>query len=246
MADISKITLPTGSTYDLISKKTRGLYRGVFDSTSTSTAYTATVDGITEYYDGLTLSLLNPVVASAAGCTLNINNLGAKIIWASQQHAAVTTGIVKNAEYLFTFDGVNDRWIKQEGTQTTNTNTIGEYAGACIAGPNGMARYSLIMKVDETHWESLVLTSSTGTTKTKNTSGFLLDSPILYQSAGTYRSGVAAGQTGCWVSYSFDTRYSTNGGGFSATGKPFYLVGTITDNKFYLADTWWDDELPTT
>lgn len=109
-----------------------------------------------------------------------------------------------------------------------------------------MARYSLIMKVDENHWESLVTSSSTGTTKTKNTSGFLLTSPVvLYQSAGTYASGSAVGQTGVWYLHSFDTRYSTNGGQFSAAGKPFYLVGTLdTDNKFYLASTWWADDLP--
>ena len=132
------------------------------------------------------------------------------------------------------------------GIPGSNTNTIGEYAGSCIAGPNGIARYSLMMKIDETHWQSLVLSSSTGTTKVKNTSGFIIDSPILYESAGTYTNGTAAGQSACWHTISFDTRYSTNGGQFSTAGKPFYLVGTITNNKFYLANAWWADALPTT
>ena len=246
MADIHKIALPDGSSYDLISKKTYGIFRGAVDSTSTATAFTATIDGITELYDGLTISLKNPVVASASGCTLNINNLGAKGLWASQQNTAVTTGFPKNGQFLFTYDADNSRWVKQQGTQTTNTNTVGEYAGSCIAGPKGMARYSLIMKVDENHWESLVTSSSSGTTKTKNTSGFLLTPPVvLYQSAGTYASGSVAASSGVWHLYSFDTRYSTNGGQFSAAGKPFYLVGTLdTDNKFYLASTWWANDLP--
>ena len=135
-----------------------------------------------------------------------------------------------------------DRWVGND----RDNNTIGEYAGACTAGPFGMARYSLILQVDESHWESLVSTSSTGTSKVKNTNGFLLTT-ILHQDAGTYASGVNAGQSGVWYTKStFDTRYSTNGGQFSAAGKPFYLVGTIIDNKFYLKDTtWWANELPT-
>ena len=244
MADIHKIALPDGSSYDLISKKTYGIFRGAVDSTSTATAFTATIDGITELYDGLTISLRNPVITSASGCTLNINNLGAKGLWASQLNAAITIGFPKNGEFLFTYDATNNRWIKQQGTQTTNYNTIGEYAGSCIAGPGGMARYSLIMKVDETHWESFVTSSSTATTKTKNAHGFLINSPILYQTGSTYTNGQVADQNGSWVSYSIDTRYSTNGGSFSAVGKPFYIVGYIQNQRFYLAQTWWADALP--
>lgn len=245
MADISKIILPDSSSYDLISKKTRGIFRGEVESTSTSTAFTVTINGITQYYDGLTLSIKNPVITSAANCTLNINNLGAKRIWASKLNTFVSTGFEKNTEYLFTYDGTEDRWIKQQGTNA-NTNTIGQYAGSCIAGPFGLARYSLMMKVDDEHWESLVKTSTTAITKVKNTNGFILNSPILYQNSNTYIKGALAGQTSCWYTVSFDTRYSTNGGQFSTAGKSFYLVGTILNGKFYLADTWWTDSLPNT
>lgn len=245
MTDISKIKLPNGSEYDLVSKKTRGIYRGQIESTSTATAFTVTIDGITEYYDGLTLSIRNPVITSAANCTLNVNNLGAKRIWASQQNTFVSTSILKGAQFLFTYDGINDRWIKQQGTQTTNSNTVGEYAGSCLAGPFGMARYCLFMKVDDQHWESLVKTSGTGTSKEKNLHGFLLRSPILYQNGNTYTQGNLAGQGSCWSTISFDTRYSTNAGSFSTAGKSFYLVGTVVDEEyFYLSDTWWANSLP--
>lgn len=55
-----------------------GLPSGKVDSTSTATAFTATISGITEYYDGLTIILKNGIVTSASGFTLNINGLGAK------------------------------------------------------------------------------------------------------------------------------------------------------------------------
>ena len=62
------------------------------------------------------------------------------------------------------FVALDNYWV-------SDNNTVGEYAGACKAGTNGMARYSLIMQTkqdgnDET-WESLVTTSSTATTKAK-------------------------------------------------------------------------------
>ena len=110
-----------------------------------------------------------------------------------------------------------------------------------------MARYSLILQVDDTHWESLVLTSSNAATKTKNSSGFLLTSPIYYQSAGTYAEGVSAGQGSVWSTYSsIDSRYSLNvSSSWSLIGRSLYLVGSIVNNKFYLKDTtWWADSLP--
>ncbi|MBR6407155.1 MAG: hypothetical protein IKS19_00975, partial [Clostridia bacterium] len=62
-------------------KKTLSIPFGAVDSTSTSTAYTATIDGITELRDGVCVMLKNGVATSAAGCTLNVNNLGAKPIY---------------------------------------------------------------------------------------------------------------------------------------------------------------------
>ena len=125
MADIHKIAFPDGSSYDLISKKTYGIFRGAVDNTSTATAFTATISGITELYDGLTISLKNLVVTSASGCTLNINNLGAKGIWASQQNTAITNNFYKNGQFLFIYDAYNNRWIEQQGVQNTNV-TVSE------------------------------------------------------------------------------------------------------------------------
>ena len=51
------------------------------DSTSTSTVFTATVDGITALTDGVCVYLRNNKVNSASGCTLNVNGLGAKPIY---------------------------------------------------------------------------------------------------------------------------------------------------------------------
>ena len=142
----------------------------------------------------------------------------------------------------------DNRWTGSE-YWIANTNTIGEYAGSCTAGEFGMARYSLILKVSEDEWESIVNTSTTATTKTMNTHGFMIDAPILYQSGETITAGDNSALTTTWITgQGIDTRYSCNcSNTWSLAGKSFYLVGTISDGKFYLRPTqWWADELPTT
>lgn len=123
MANISKIITPDGvSEYDIVAKYGRGIVRATMGSASTNKAFVATADGITELFDGLTISLRNTVVASASGCTLNLNNLGAKRIWNSLSNAYVTTQIALNTSYIFIYDAANNRWEWQTG-YNTNTNT---------------------------------------------------------------------------------------------------------------------------
>lgn len=247
MANISQIKLPNNTNYDIISKQTRGLFRGVIDSTSTSTAFTATVPGITELYDGLMVVLDNPVIASASGVKLNINGLGAKSLFLSHRNSAVTTHWAKNTQWLLYYDATNSRWVMYQGYYVANSNTIGEYAGSVIAGPAGLYKYSLALETSS-GWESVVLSSGTGTSKTKNTHGFFINSPILYfNGTNITTAGNKATYTNCWtVTTQVDSRYSTNGGSWSAQGDPFYFKGTIVNDLFYLDGTWWTSTLPNT
>ena len=248
MANISQIKLPNNTNYDIISKQTRGLFRGVINSTSTSTAFTATVPGITELYDGLMVVLDNPVITSASGVKLNINGLGAKSLFLSYRNSAVTTHWTKNAQWLLYYDATNSRWVMYQGC--FDGNTIGEYGGGITAGSRSIFKYALALKISQDRWESVVLSSSTATNKTKNPNGFLITSPMLYVNNGTYTNGKMVPQGNAWTtSYNIDSRYSTNGTSSWATaGNSFYLVGTINEatNKFSLASTWWADQLPST
>ena len=186
--------------------------------------------------------------AAVADLKLNVNNTGAKNvkcnIGGSLANLPAAGYIKANYVLQFIYDGTY--WVMQVNR---DNNTIGEYAGSCKAGPFGMARYSLIMKVSEDKWEGLVATSSTGTGKTMNTHAFLLDSPILYQSGGTYAENAASSGSATWTcAQGVDTRYSFNcSNTWSETGRPLYLVGTISGGKFYLKPSaWWADALPAT
>ena len=224
--------------------------------TTTTASWTGQIP-IDSLYDGLTIAYYLPR-KSASNVTLSLTLADGTSTFAipvyygatrlGDHYAAGTTVFLTYwSAGSIQIDGnatTADRWTLNE--YNTNSNTIGEYIGTVIAGPNGMARYSLIIQVDNEHWESLVLTSSNAATKTKNSSGFLLTSPIYYQSGGTYAEGAGAGQSSVWSTASVDSRYSLNvSNSWSLAGKSLYLVGSIIDNKFYLKDTtWWADELP--
>lgn len=128
MANISKIITPDGvSEYDIVAKYGRGIVRATMGSTSTNKAFVATADGISELYDGLIITLKNTVVASASGCTLNLNNLGAKRIWNSLSNAYVTTQIALNTSYIFIYDATNNRWEWQTGYNTNTDTDVRQY-----------------------------------------------------------------------------------------------------------------------
>ena len=92
------------------------------DTSSTSTAFVVAADGITSLYDGLTIIVKNTKIASASGCTLNLNNLGAKRIRLSQGNAYCTTHWGLNSENIFIYDATNSWWSFQQGYDS-NTNT---------------------------------------------------------------------------------------------------------------------------
>ena len=75
---------------------------GQVDDTSTSTAFTATISGITELKNGVCMWLKNGVVTSAEGFTIDINGLGAKPCYGSLAAATQSTTIF-NINYTMLF-----------------------------------------------------------------------------------------------------------------------------------------------
>jgi len=139
--------------------RAQGIPFGTVDSTSTATAFTATVEGITELKNGTCVYLINGVVTSAAASTapkcwtLNINGLGAKPVYVTT--AAVTystTHFTKNYKMLFTYD------------ESLNSGNGGWYIGQLF---NSNTTYS-----DMTQAE---ITAGTGTTGRKITPKMLRD-----------------------------------------------------------------------
>ena len=142
-------------------------------------------------------------------------------------------------------DGANNG-LRESGDDDTYDRLL-MTSNRLYAGTNGIYGSQLIMQKADGFWESLTSTYSTGTSKTKNTSGFLLSNIILYTSGTTVTSG---NLTATWTNYdsidNYTFQYSSNCGTTLTAYKSLYLKGTIVNGLFYLADVWYSQTLPTT
>ena len=203
---------------------------------------------------------------AVADIALNVNETGAynikKIYGTNTSNPGIkdlysVAELYADAPIPFIFNGTY--WIIAGVDMNANTTYTINYsldAGQYKAGNGSQAvsKYVLLLqKADET-WEKPTDTSktySTGTTKTVNTNGFLLNQ-IRYYNASTVVANGALIKTNVCQSKaaSVDMRYSTNCGnapGWEA-GDYIYLVGSIgLDGLFYLdTTTWWSNVLPST
>lgn len=108
----------TGNAYRSVS-----IPMGQVDSTSTATAFTAKISGINELRDGVCVMLKNGKVTSASGCTLNINDLGAKPIYNTMEtNTRVTTAWNVAYTMLFVYNSTRVSggcWDMYYGINTT-------------------------------------------------------------------------------------------------------------------------------
>lgn len=206
---------------------------GHVDSSSTATVFTATVPGITELRNGVCVMLVNGVITSASGWTLNINDLGAKPVYQTMAAASRSTTIF-NIAYTMLFVYNETRvaggcWDIYYG-YNSNDNTI-----AYNVRPNNTAglmnsqlyRYEIMFTLPDGTLEPANNVSNKPTTYTKalTTESFNPFEPIYYYSTTTaVAAGAAPGASYCWTQYSgVDLRYSFNEGSTLTAYKATYL-----------------------
>ena len=216
---------------------------GQVDGTSTSTAFTATISGITSLYDGVCVYLRNGVVTSAKNCTLNINGLGAKRIYSTMSSAsAVSTTF--NIDYTMLFVYNSSRvsggcWDMFYGYYTNTTVAYGllEYYFRPYAG-EAVYRYKYVMQGEDNRLYPIVTTNQEDTTqvaKTPTTVGLRPGRLLYYNTTTTISAGSAIGaQTLQTEGYTTGAAYNFNTD--IATYRMVYLRGTYDKTKdlFYL------------
>lgn len=201
-------------------KKSAGILYGTVDGTSTATAFTATVPGLTALYDGAAVMLKNGVVTSAAGFTININGLGAKPVYTNMAAAtAESTKFNVNYTLLFTYD--EDRvaggcWLCYNGYDS-NTNTIGYQlrgnSSTLPASDKGYRYRLLFTSADGTKWVPANTSSSTSATSSKTPNTRPIDPfgrVVYYGSSTAFNAGANVGATVIWDQYIFSLGYSFN------------------------------------
>lgn len=233
---------------------------GAVDDTSTSTAFTATVPGITALRDGVCMWLKNGVVTSASGFTININGLGAKPVY-SNQAAATRESTLFNVNYTFFFVYDSTRveggcWMLDRG-YNSNDNTIGYQIrtnSTAMTTTNRTRYYRLLFtSADNTQWvpANTQYDNSATSNKTVNQGKINPFGRIVYLGNSTnYAAGAAVSATAVWDQYVLTLGYSfAKGSALTMTyPKPVYLkCAPQTDGSAIIDSTTpWVQDLPTT
>lgn len=202
---------------------TNGILFGQVDSTSTATVFTATVPGVTEYYDGLTIMLKNGVVTSTTNFTININGLGAKPSYTNLAAATRDTTIFNvNYTMLFIYDSTRVSggcWICFRGYDA-NTNTIGYQlrTNSTVMNVSDTARYYKLYftSADGTMWVPASVNSTNNATSARPVNQRPINpfGRIVYTSASTsYAAGASLAATTIWDQYTLSLGYSFNRSG---------------------------------
>lgn len=244
--------------------KTNGILFGAVDGTSTATAYTVTIEGVTEYYDGLTVMLRNGVVTSASGFTVNINGLGAKPCYNNMATGATPTRdtTIFNANYtmLFVYSETlvsGGAWICYRGYNSDN-NTIGYQlrTNSTVMTVTDTARYYKLYftSADNEHWVPASVNSTNNATAARPVNQRPINpfGRIVYTSASTnYTAGSNLAATTMWTQYALVLGYSFNRTGAAlnlTVKKPVYVkCAPQTDGSAIMdADIPIVQDLPTT
>lgn len=219
--DASGIDYASSPTSGGNANKTNAILYGTVDSTSTATAFTATVEGLTELVDGTCVMLHNGVVTSATNFTVNINGLGAKPCYNNLTNATRDTTIF-NVAYTMLFvyaeslNSGNGGWWIYRGYDA-NTNTIGYQLRGNSATRNvsDTARYYKLYftSADDTMWVPASVNSVNNAAAAKPVNQRPIDpfGPIVYTSANTnYTAGSNLAAATAWQQYALTLGHSFN------------------------------------
>ena len=239
---------------------TSSVFYGTSDTAAATTEKEVSIPSITTLDTGTIIIVQPTITSTVANSTIKLNNFTAYPM--RYNNAAITTStdsVVWNQNYpsIFVFDGTY--WVfAGHGLDSNTTYTLnysvdaGQYTAG--SGTYAITRYSILAQKADGTWEKITATNanySTGTSKSVNTSGFILNQLRYYGTTTAVAGGVKIATNVMYEkSASVDMRYSTNCGGTTtwALGDYIYLVGTIgADGLFYLdTTTWWSNALPTT
>ena len=230
------------------------------DSTSTATVYTATVPGITELRSGVCVMLMNGVVTSASGFTVDINGLGAKPVYSTLAAATRATTLF-NVNYTLFLVYNEERvsggcWDAYYGYDS-NTNTIGyQLRTNSLSMPmtSVVYRYRLLFtSADHNHFVPANNSTSTNATASRTVCQDKIDpfGHICYYGA---TASVAADSrpsaASLWSQYNISLGYSFNRTGAAlelTPWKPVYVKCTPQSDGSAIIDatTPYVQDLPT-
>lgn len=257
------ISTATQNALDQKAHKNNGIYVVKGTQTAATPSWTGNID-VPELYDGLTIAYYLPYAGTSSSATLNLTlsdgetTTGAIPVYYTGNTRA-TTHCAAGSTIILTYWGAGS--IAVSGTETTtgswrrsdytvtNTNTYDRRFmndTRVYAGANGIKTYSLIMQDSTGKWQSLTTTAGNEVTHTKNPSGFRPDTILRYAYSNNIAANALTSNDYIYETGEMDFRYSSNCASTLTARKSVYIVGTMVDGYFYLADDWYSQDLPTT
>lgn len=192
--------------------------KGSLDSTSTSTAMTATVPGIDALFNGVCVWLTNGVVTSASGFTININGLGAKPVYQSQAEATRSTTVFNinyTALLIYNEDRVSDGCWDYVYGYDSNTNTIGYQIrtnSSSLPMTSIVYRYRLLFtSADDAHFVPANNSTSTNATSARTVCQDKINPfgrIVYYGTTTSVAAGSRPSASYLWQQYAFTIGYS--------------------------------------
>jgi hypothetical protein len=242
--------------------RTAAIPMGAVDGTSTATDFTATVPGITALKTGVCMMLSNHVVTSAAGFTININNLGAKKCYNNMTNATQDTTMFNvNYTMLFVYDETLDSgsggWWLYRGYNSDN-NTIGYQVrtnSSSLPMDDKVYRYRILFSNME---GNKFIPSNTSTSTNATASRNVIQTPIdpfgrivYYGSTSAVSAGSRPSASALWEQYTLTLGYSFNRTGAALVltlWKPVWLKCAPQSDGSAIIDatTPYVQDLPTT
>lgn len=217
--DPSEIKYAASETSGGPATRTNGLPYGVVDGTSTATAFTVTISGITTLYDGLCILVKNNVIASKADCTLNVNGLGAKRIhYNTASNSQITTQWTATMTAMFYYDSTRNSsagaWVMFYGYDS-NTNTIGYQVrsnSSSLPMTSIVYRYRLLFtSADNAHFVPANNSTSTNATSARTVCQDKIDPfgrIVYYGTTASVAAGSRPSAANLWDMYAFTLGYS--------------------------------------
>lgn len=261
MAYVSKFKDDNNVVYDFRAYKTAAIPYGEVDSTSTSTAYTATVDGIVSLYDGVCVLLKNGVVTSAENFTINVNGLGALPVYSNMAAATRETTIFNiNYTLLFVYDSTRvdgGCWVNYRGYYS-DSNSIGYQLrtnSGTLPTTDKFYRYRILFtSADGTKWIPSNTSTSTNATAKRDVNQRPINpfGPIVYYSTtDAVEANAVVSASYLWQQYAVTFGYAFNRTGAALVltyPAPVYIKCAPQSNGSAIidADTPYVQALPNT
>lgn len=221
-------------------------YFGITATSDTAGRWTANIEDIKEYYDGLRVQIILKTSYNSTYNTLDINGLGQALVWyrvGSRLTSHFGVGSILSLTYYSgagTYSTFTGGWIIDsaylDGVESY-TNRYNYFAP--LSSSNGMPAYKLWAFDVNGNAQPFTITAGTGTTKVINTCVFRLSTGIFWNG---YTSSVAANARipAAYQHISVSTsvlNYTHNGISSPLAYKPFYLKAKIgTDQDTFTLD----------